>query len=118
MRNSRGGLGGIPSPSRAGAPPKCARSHRAKVREQVCGRKSRPFRQREIAVYRTQPWCDLTPKRKRGAISLIGAEEYLVLAPIAASRGRLYQEEVGRQKTHLPLTRANVWSQNSRLSLA
>ena len=62
MRNSRDGLGGIPSPGRAGAPPASARSHPAKVSGEAFGPKGRPFRQRVIAVYRTQPWWDLTPK--------------------------------------------------------
>src|SRR5438105_6158882 len=65
MRNSRGDLRGIPSRGKAGAPPVPARSRREKASEEVLGPKSLPFRQREIAVCRAPPWCDLTPKRKR-----------------------------------------------------
>src|SRR2546421_9522332 len=46
---ARGGLGDIPSPGRAGAPPASARSRRVKAPGQVFGPKSQPFRQREIA---------------------------------------------------------------------
>src|SRR5437016_2828588 len=64
MRNSHGGLGDIPSPGRAGAPPASTRSRRTKAREQASGPKSRAFRQRVIAVCRALPWCDLTPKHR------------------------------------------------------
>src|ERR1700725_538 len=65
MRNSRGGLGGIPSPGRADAPPASARSRQVKARGQVCGRKGRPFRQRVIAASRTLTLSNSTPNRSR-----------------------------------------------------
>src|SRR5580692_4808432 len=65
MRNSRGGLGGTPSPGRAGAPQASARSRQAKATERASGLQDRPSRRRVIAVCRALPWCDLTPKRKR-----------------------------------------------------
>jgi hypothetical protein len=64
MRNSRGGLGDIPSRGKAGAQPGSAQSRGAKAREEVSGPKSRPFRQRAIAVCRALPWCDPTPKHR------------------------------------------------------
>ena len=61
MRNSRGGLGDIPSRDRAGVKPASARSRRATSPGEVFGPKSRPFRQKVIAVCRALPWSDLTP---------------------------------------------------------
>src|SRR6202035_3413116 len=60
MRNSRGGLGDIPSLGKAGALPASAQSRRVKARGQVCGPKGRPFRQRVNAVCRALPRYDLT----------------------------------------------------------
>src|SRR5260370_5372659 len=64
MRSSRGGLGDIPSPGRAGAPPASARPRRATASVEVFGRKSLPFRRRVIAVCRALAWCDLTPNTR------------------------------------------------------
>src|SRR5260370_33898597 len=64
MRSSRGGLGDIPSPGRAGAPPASARPRRATAPGEVFGRKSLPFRRRGIAVCRALAWCDLTPNTR------------------------------------------------------
>src|SRR5215472_11931745 len=50
MQSSRGDLGDIPSRDKADGTPASARSRRVKAREQVAGRKSRPFRQKEIAA--------------------------------------------------------------------
>src|SRR5215472_15112833 len=60
MRNSRGGLRGIPCPDRAGATPASARSHRRKGHGEVSSPKDRPFRRMEIAAYLNPPWGDLT----------------------------------------------------------
>ena len=64
MRNSRGGLGDIPSPGKAGAPPVSRRSRRAKALGGGAGPKGRPFRRRVIAVCRTLACCDLTQNRR------------------------------------------------------
>src|SRR5271166_1099847 len=64
MKNSRGGLGDIPSPGKAGAPPASPRPRRAKARGPVRGPRSRPFRQRMIVVCRSLTSSSFTPKRK------------------------------------------------------
>src|SRR5215831_282480 len=58
MKNSRGGLGDIPSPGRACDPPASGRPRRAIVRERVSGPKNRPCR-RVIADCRALPSCVL-----------------------------------------------------------
>src|SRR5260370_14437774 len=67
MRNSRGGLGDIPSPGRAGAPQAPARSRRAKAPGEAFGPKCRPFRQRVIAVCRslTSSSAPIAVRRRR-----------------------------------------------------
>jgi hypothetical protein len=73
MRNSRGGLGDIPSPGRAGAPPAFARSGRATARELVSAPKSRAFRQKAILASRRLTSNDFTPKhRGRHDVALVG----------------------------------------------
>jgi hypothetical protein len=62
MRNSRAGLGDIPSQGEVDARPASARSRRAKARGRVCGLKSRPFPQRVIVASRTLTSNDFTPK--------------------------------------------------------
>jgi hypothetical protein len=69
MRNSRGDLGDIPSPSRADAPPASARSRRPKASGEVFGPKGRPFRRRVIAASRTQTSSNSTPNRSRNTRS-------------------------------------------------
>ena len=88
MRNSRGGLGDIPSLGKAGALPASAQSRRVKARGQVCGPKGRPFRQRVNAVCRALPRYDLTPEHR--------GRHY-------ASRGRLGPSAwIGRRRSARP----------------
>jgi hypothetical protein len=88
MRNSRGGLGDIPSLGKAGALPASAQSRRVKARGQVCGPKGRPFRQRVNAVCRALPRYDLTPEHR---------------GRHCASRGRLGPSAwVGRRRSARP----------------
>src|SRR5712671_2456033 len=88
MRNSRGGLGDIPSPGKAGAPPAAARSRRERARGQVCGPKGRAFRQRVIAVCRALPWCDPTPKhRGQHEVASLGICPYGLGRPAMCSAG-------------------------------
>ena len=88
MRNSRGGLGGIPFPGISGAPPAFARSRQAKAPGEVFGLKSRPSRRKVIAVYRTLPWCDLTPNSWTSDIAAVALCPYGLGQP-TMFRGRL-----------------------------
>src|SRR5438445_4589972 len=88
MRNSRGGLGDIPSPGKAGAPPASARSHRGTARELLTGLKGWPFRQRVIVASRSLTWIDFTPTcRGRHEIVAIGLVPYRLGRPATSTAG-------------------------------
>src|SRR5215472_15205651 len=88
MRNSRGGLSGIPCPDRAGATPASARSRRGKAHEEVSSPTDRPHRRMEISAFRVRHAAILLPDAPAREIAT-AAPSLLPPGPAVHVQGRL-----------------------------